>query len=135
LWKNLINYFQSRSGDVITKPEFGKHGTDEMRRSLFKYIADNIDLNPDTSNLQDWNESLQELIDSFIEKWTDGIPLTDEEDGAKVPIDDIKHADAGRYFNYTANFVRPWQNIDKKSYRTVRSDDLLLSAVNSKKNM
>lgn len=85
----------------------------------FNFISKNDD-DVYKLNISDfWNESVQTSWDNllkyykgenlFIEPWTS---------------DDIKKADAAASYNFENNFVIAWQNIDKETYKYVRSTDI-----------
>lgn len=147
-WKNLLALLKGQASPISLAN--GEEG-------LFKFITDNADLTdaqipPDElvsylyenikalANSQEdsyWNESLQKLIEFFLERFdfeatTTVLPINGE--GKSITVQTLKDANAGANFpeynsNYPNQYVIPWWNADGKSYEEERGHDQLTNTI------
>lgn len=147
-WKNLLALLKGQASPISLA---------DGQKGLFKFITDNADLTdaqipPDElisylyedikalANSQEdsyWNESLQKLIEFFLDRFdfeatTTVLPINGE--GKSITVQTLKDANAGANFpeynsNYPNQYVIPWWNADGKSYEEERGHDQLTNTI------
>lgn len=139
--------------------------------SLFEFIGKNIDIKPEAFEslkedmrlyLKDiksldsfWNESVQNLIQNYIEnfdvkaikqneypdaevednKIIDSHGTVEIKDGVNFRKLDVMNADAGENFLKENRWVRPWFNSNLTTYEFVRNNDIMMNAITSDKEL
>lgn len=151
-WEYVSDYMQQEGSTLHGWLEhwfIRKGDMDENRKSVMGYISQKANRGFKTSDFynyddkpEHWNESVQEMINSFntmMGKDIDGrIGATD------FFVEDILKADAGfdygklyvndsieEQHNKDIAWVKPWRNIDGDSYKFVRGVDAMVSVLNS----
>ena len=123
LWNGILQNLKNQSpiGDE----------TPLGQQSLFKHIADNIDLtNNSLSSLESmWNDSVVTAINNFEDTFSNAI-VKDSGGESVITLEDIKNANAGNSFSGDP-YVIPNKNIDGQKYIDVRGDDKIVSVLNN----
>ena len=147
VWSNLLSYLKTEVNFVGHYPFWEN---DLQDGSLFKGISDNCDydngsiLYLDIENIYNestttsttiWNESLNDLIKT----WLDFSKVIDEDTeivpNGRITFSDIFKADAGYSFE-SEPFVKAWKNIDNETYAEVRTTkDMVMSVIKSDRNL
>lgn len=151
-WRNLLFFMRNEDGEIGHTPILESDFPSNFQ-SVYKYIADNCDLNgglilqklkqeflthgidiTTDSGLEDdskkyfWNESLSRALAIFLGYFD---PDFDSENvSGPISADDIRDADAGNSFN-GAPWVKPEKNIDNEKYQEVRGADRIKSVLNN----
>ena len=161
LWKNLLAVLHSEETPIIFDEDAEEEAEDSVD-SLLGFIQTNIDLNEyDDQDLKSnlymairnlitanegkeeyWNTSLYRLISFFMDKieynGDDKVLLpTGDED---ITIGVLKEANAGNNFptetlGDTDEWVKPWYNVDGKTYDQVRKCDALIDTLTRDKKL
>ena len=139
-WTALVDYLQNEgksnylehygirdidfdTSDIETVVEFINDNADLIDSFLDNYLKKTTD-NPKSH----WNESLNYLFSIYRKFMLD----QGEIDSTNITVADIVSADAGNSFSGN-NWVRPWFNIDKKTYAEVRGNDKIKRVLDDEK--
>ena len=139
---NNLTFLEAYIGSL----EDGKYWNESISDlvSLFYSLISNTYIPQEADDKTiDYSKSQGDIPSHFV-KYYNGIPYNITFDSS-----DVKNADAGANFvnedqvttlrngkNYVTNpWVRPWNNIDGETYRTVRGEDKIESVLNNPKNL
>ena len=111
------------TSDIETVVEFINDNADLIDSFLDNYLKKTAD-NPKSH----WNESLNYLFGIYRKFILD----QGEIDSTHITVADIVSADAGNSFSGN-NWVRPWFNIDEKTYAEVRGNDKIKRVLDDEK--